>query len=58
MFDMRVINNIQYYYVKESLLHYVALLKTTNASFSLVIVHVGATTCLRDYILLKECPAW
>lgn len=42
MFDMRVINNIQYYYVKESLLHYVALLKTTNASFSFVIVHVGA----------------
>jgi len=57
VFDARVINNIQYYYAKETagepLAHYVALLSATSASFSLVIVRVGHRVA-GDYIPLKE----
>jgi hypothetical protein len=58
VFDARVINNIQYYYAKETAgeplaQHYVALLSATSASFSLVIVHVAGHR-VGDYIPLKE----
>lgn len=64
VFDTHVINNIQYYYVKDGKSTLGTLCRPieryTSASFYFVIVHVSGPHYMPmgDYIHLKECPAW